>query len=216
MASVISSVINLLIGRFIDYEIIIVDDGSTDHTFKICSKFADQNSKIRVVRHAQNRGIGMALRSGYELAKHEYVCAIPGDGQFDINELIPVKPFSKNIFYSFYRPKTQYSFYRSSLTWLNRLFNQHVLGVYLRDVNWIKVYRREQIEIAGPVLKSSLIESEICAKLYKMGIMPIEIPSVYHIRNFGVSKGGSWKTLRQAIADTYKLWRVVSSFKQTL
>lgn len=213
ISPVISSALSLLTEIMEQFEIIIVDDGSTDDTIEICKIIAAQNSRINIVRHAINKGIGMALRSGYEFAKYEYVCAIPGDGQFDVKELIHVKPFSKNIFYSFYRYNAQYSLYRNCLTWVNRLFNQHILGVYLRDVNWIKVYRKEQIELVNPVLRSSLIESEICAKLYKMNVMPIEIPSVYHTRYFGKSKGGSWKTVRKAVAETYKLWRVVVSFK---
>jgi len=154
----------------------------------------------------------MALKSGYLSASQEYVCAIPGDGQFDISELMRVNSFYNNVYYSFYRPFTNYSWYRKFLTWVNRIFNQYVLAVYLRDVNWIKVYRKDQLVMVKPQLKSSLIESEICAKLYKCGIMPIEIPSNYLQRSFGKAKGGNWSTLNKAIAETTKLWWVVSNF----
>lgn len=196
-----------------DFEIIIVNDGSTDNTLSICNKIQSEYSFVKIIHHKENLGIGLALSSGYNSANKEYVCAIPGDGQFDINELHNVKHFDKNLYYSFYRPQTNYSFYRKCLTWLNRLFNQHILAVYLRDVNWIKVYRKEHLDIVKPVLKSSLIESEICAKLYKERILPIEIPSNYLPRKAGVSKGGNWKTLRKAIAETLKLWRVVIKYK---
>ncbi|MCS6933630.1 MAG: glycosyltransferase family 2 protein [Chitinophagales bacterium] len=196
-----------------EHEIIIVDDGSTDGTPDICKKLKEENPGIIVITHAVNAGIGLALRSGYEAATREYVCAIPGDGQFDIEELNAVRPFTKETFYSFYRPQTNYNSYRKLLTWLNRLFNQHILGLYLRDVNWVKVYRREHLMITAPVLRSSLIESEICAKLNRMGIMPIEIPSVYHPRQSGKAKGGSWNTLRKALAETLKLWWLVVTFK---
>ncbi len=165
------------------------------------------------MHHQRNMGIGIALRSGYEAAAKTYVCAIPGDGQFNVNELMQVKEFPLSVYFSFYRPHTNYSFYRRCLIWFNRLFNQHILAVYLRDVNWIKVYRREHIKMVKPQLNSSLIESEICAKLYKSGIMPVEIPTEYLHRNAGESKGGSIKTLRLAIADTLKLWWVVFKYK---
>ncbi len=187
-------------------EIVIVNDGSTDGTAGVCCKLADSHSIVKVINHEVNKGIGAALRTGYDAAKFEFVCAVPGDGQFDMNELIEIKEFSFNTYYSFYRPQTNYSFYRSVLTWLNRLFNQHTLGVMLRDVNWIKVYRKDQLELVNPKLTSSLVESEICAKLYKEGVMPIEIPSVYYPRKSGVSKGGSWKTLRKAMLDLVFLW----------
>jgi glycosyltransferase involved in cell wall biosynthesis len=197
-----------------DSEIIIVNDGSTDETTRICIQIQQQHPSVIVVHHKKNLGIGMALKSGYKIATKEYVCAIPGDGQFNIDELKMVKKFGKYVYYSFYRPETNYSFYRQCLTWFNRLFNQHFLAIYLRDVNWVKVYRKEQIELANPQLKSSLIESEICAKLYKTCIFPIEIPSVYLQRKTGIAKGGNLKTLSKAFKEAILLWWVAIFFKE--
>jgi len=196
-------------------EVIIVNDGSTDSTAAICEELAVRYPAIKLIHHPVNKGIGSALKSGYLIAAREYVCAIPGDGQFDINELKQITPFDNSRYYSFYRKRTNYNLYRRTLTWLNRIFNQHVLGIYLRDVNWVKVYRNEQLKMVNFELGSSLIESEICAKLYKCGILPVEIPSRYLHRNTGSAKGGSWKTLRMAIRDTLKLWYIILSFKAT-
>jgi glycosyltransferase involved in cell wall biosynthesis len=210
---VISEARLFLINAAINYEIIVIDDGSTDRTPEILKQLSFYANDISVITHPKNMGIGMALKTGYQNASKEYVCAIPGDGQFDINELSDIRDFSNNIFYSFYRPQTGYNLYRSTLTWLNRFFNQHVLGIFLRDVNWIKVYRREQIEIVKPKLTSSLIESEICAKLFKLGATPIEIPSKYLERKHGISTGGSWRTLKKALADLAVLWWEVMRFR---
>ncbi|MCW5906348.1 MAG: glycosyltransferase family 2 protein [Chitinophagales bacterium] len=213
LSTVFYDVLNFLSGTSEDYEIILVNDGSSDGTDMLCSQLKDSNPNVTLITHPNNKGIGMALRSGYMAATKEYVCAIPGDGQFNIDELRAVQPFDANTYYSFYRPQTNYNRYRNTLTWINRLFNQHVLGIFLRDVNWIKVYRKEQIHFANPQLKSSLVESEICAKLYKAGVMPVEIPSQYLPRKSGVAKGGNWKTLRKAIAETLKLWWTATTFK---
>lgn len=198
-----------------EYEIIMVDDGSTDDTAGVMEKIKHKHPQVILIKHPKNLGIGWALRNGYQTATKDFVCAIPGDGQFDINELKQVRPFLNNIYFAFYRQTTNYSAYRSILTWMNRLFNQHVLSVYLRDVNWIKVYRKEQLLMVDPVLKSSLIESEICAKLYKAGVYPLEIPSHYLPRAEGTAKGGSWNTLRKVIREIIKLWWVVTRYKYT-
>jgi len=197
-----------------DFEVIIVNDGSTDGSAEIANLLSSQfKAFVRVIHHPRNLGIGMALRSGYENARLEYVCGIPADGQFDIAQLGTIKPFGDNTYYSFYRRETNYSFYREQLSRLNRLYNQHFLGIYIRDVNWVKVYRLTQLQSVKPVLTSSIIESEICAKLYKCGALPVEIPSNYLNRVYGKSKGGGIRTVYRALAETWQLFRVVDKFK---
>jgi len=195
-----------------DYEIIVVNDGSTDGT----AEKIRQHSGIKVITHPVNSGIGMAIRSGYNAATKEFVCAIPGDGQFDVNELKQVQPFAINSFYSFYRPKTNYNPYRQFLTNANRFFNSTLLGISLKDVNWIKVYRKDQLQFVDYKLKSSIVESEICAKLIKAGCTPIQLPSVYHQRLSGQSQGGKWKTLRKTLLEMRALYTEVSKFKKHL
>lgn len=198
------------------FELIIVDDGSTDGTSEIIQSQLDIAPFIHYIKHATNKGIGMALRAGYEASTKEFVCAIPGDGQFDIKELIYIQPFTIRHFYSFYRPETSYSPYRRFLNISNRVFNRICLGIKLQDVNWIKVYRKEQLDFVNIELKSSIVESEICAKLIKAGSKPIELPSVYHLRLSGESKGGNWKTLSMALSEMLNLVKALSDFNKTL
>jgi glycosyltransferase involved in cell wall biosynthesis len=198
------------------FEIIIVNDGSTDATREVCHALEQSIPELQIITHPVNMGIGMALRTGYERAKHTYVCAIPGDGQFDSRELLQVASFENDIFYSFYREKNDYNFYRKSLTLVNRVFNYVFLGIAMRDVNWIKVYRKEQLDFAQIQLNSSLIESEICAKLIKGGCKPMEIKSVYQKRVTGSPKGGSWRTLKKAASEVLDLFFTVRKFNKAL
>lgn len=214
LQSVVNGAIHFLQSFANQYEVIIVDDGSTDGSLLIAEQLKNENPQtIKVIAHRTNKGIGMALRTGYSAASKEYVCAIPADGQFEIELLKLVEPFSNNTYYSFYRKKTRYSFYREALSTSNRLLNQHILGIFLRDVNWIKVYRLTQLQKVKPQLTSSIIESEICAKLYKCGALPVEIPSNYLQRTYGVSKGGGIKTILRALSETGKLFWAVSRFQ---
>ena len=79
-----------------DYEIIIVDDGSTDNTPQIADEIAKQNSRIKVVHHNPNLGYGAALQSGFKAASKELVFYTDGDGQFDIKEMPQMLPLIKN------------------------------------------------------------------------------------------------------------------------
>lgn len=190
-----------------DAEVIIVDDGSTDGTPDICRQLGKNANGIRVIRHEKNLGIGAALRSGYDAASKTYVCAIPADGQFDVRELLQIPAFESSVFYSFYRvEKTGYNNFRKLLTKANQFLNAIILKVAIKDVNWIKVFRRDQLLKAGISLSSSLIETEICYKLIKSGIRLEELPSVYLPRRAGLPKGGSTKTMMQALRELSRLY----------
>jgi hypothetical protein len=83
----------------------------------------------------------------------------------------------------------------------------------LQDVNWVKAYKKEAISRLEIMSKSSLIETEITAKLIALGYQPTEVPSQYLERTSGISKGASWKILKQAILDLPRLSKEVKTFK---
>lgn len=183
------------------HEVIVVDDGSTDNTAEIIKELQKTFSNLRIIRHNRNLGIGRSLASGYNAAVYENVCAIPGDGQFNPADLIPYSSFSGRNFISFYRASKRYSAYRQLLTIGNRIINSGLFGLRLKDVNWIKAYKRKQVTAASPTLKSVLLESEICLSLLYAGVTPIEVKSFYYRRQAGVSRGASPKILLNALRD---------------
>lgn len=194
------------------YEIIIVDDGSSDNTKAIIQKVAETYLFIKPVYHSKNMGIGKTLLDGYSRASNENVCAVPGDGQFDMNELLPFSHIPDNYIISFFRRKKMYySFFRKILTQFNRILNYYFLGIKMRDVNWIKVYKRNDLLKISTVLTSSLVESEICAKMLINKHHLIEVESSYLPRKSGVSKGSSFKIIIQAISDMYNLIKAIKN-----
>lgn len=199
------------------FEVIVVDDGSTDGSYEIIKEISETTYKINFIPHLKNKGIGFALRSGYFNAKNENICAVPADGQFDIEELLPYAYIPKDEFISFYRKEnTTYSMARNALSQANKVINKVFNGFNLLDVNWVKVYKREELLKLNLELESSLIESEICAKLIFKRQKPVEIISKYLSRTSGESKGASGKIVLQAIKDTYQLYNVLRKFRKSI
>jgi glycosyltransferase involved in cell wall biosynthesis len=201
-----------------NFEIVIVDDGSSDQSVNEIHKLQEQYpSYTKVVLHPKNLGIGKALRSGYTNSKYENVCAVPADGQFDVTELIPYLSFDERTIISFYRRENLlYTSFRNILSYINKRINSFFMGIRLRDVNWVKAYKNKEIKSFEWKLNSSLIESELCAKLLAKGNKVIEVVSVYHPRQAGVSKGASIKIVLQALKETLKLIFIMFAFKRKI
>src|SRR5512138_2370281 len=75
-----------------DYEIIVVNDGSKDHTAQVLSELESVYRRLRVVNHATNMGYGSALRTGFASATKELIFYTDGDAQYDVRELAELVP----------------------------------------------------------------------------------------------------------------------------
>src|SRR6187549_3499791 len=71
-----------------DYEVIVVEDGSPDHTGELLDEMATHFPWLKVVHHPKNRGYGGALRTGFATASKELVFYTDGDAQYDPRELV--------------------------------------------------------------------------------------------------------------------------------
>jgi len=200
-----------------EFEIILINDGSNDGSKELIDVLVKQDARLCSIHHPINQGLGTVLREGYFTARFENVISVPGDGQFDVLEIIPHAIVPEKAFISFYRQENlSYSFFRNKLSYFNKFLNRKLIGLDLKDVNWALIIKRKELDNLHLEMKSTLIKSEICAKMQMIGYGAMEVQSYYHPRTYGVSKGSSLKMIRQAISDLWHLSGSIRRFKKKI
>ncbi len=87
IGSVLRSTRDYLTERFDDWEVIVVDDGSRDKTGSIVEQYSNDDSRIRLLVHETNQGMGKAIQTGYLAARKDLVTQLPADGQVQATTL---------------------------------------------------------------------------------------------------------------------------------
>ncbi len=192
------------------YEIIIVDDGSTDRTGQIADQMARENSNIRVIHHAQNLGYGEALKSGFYNARYGTVVYTDGDGQFDFSEVTKfLNKIKDSDVIVGYRIKRRDSFIRVLFNkgWKLSLFA--FFGLTLKDVDCgFKMVNSEVLEKI-PYLQSSrgaMINAELVIKAKKMGFKIDQVGINHYPRLLGKPTGANLRVIIKSYVDLFKLW----------
>jgi glycosyltransferase involved in cell wall biosynthesis len=205
----VSNAISVIPGLFNDYEIIIVDDGSTDKTPEICSALAKENRNIRVVRHPKNLGYGAALKSGFSSAGKELVFFTDGDNQFDISEIKTFLPHLQNADLVIgYRLKRKDSWHRLLFGIMFRLLVGVAFNLWVKDVDCaFKLIKKDVLK--DMVLKSdgALINTELLVRSKKKGFRIKEVGVHHFPRKGGKATGGNIKVIVKAFYEIIKLFR---------
>ena len=197
----------------LDHEILIINDGSTDTSREVILEYIDKSNaqNMKLIDHSENLGIGMAIRTGYKNAIKENVMAMCGDGQFKLEDLRENLSIEDGSFISYFRKdKTNYTIFRKLLSETNKSVNKYFFGIHLKDVNWVKAYKKKDLESINYEIQSSLVETEIAAKLIKKGLQVREVETYYLPRLAGEAKGASLKIVYLAVLELFKLIYVIN------
>ena len=218
ISQAITSAVNYLTERQICYEIIVVNDGSTDATKVIVMALAAINPQIRLIDHPRNLGYGSALRSGFNQALHDYIFLTDSDGQFEISDLDQFLPFIRDDQGEIlsrivigYRAKRADFFVRSLNAWLYHQFVQWVLGIKAKDIDCaFKLFPRSIYQSVRPIESDgALFSAEFLLKLQRLSsIEPIvELPVRHFPRKFGAATGANIKVILKMFWECWQLKR---------
>ncbi|PIE35183.1 glycosyl transferase family 2 [candidate division KSB3 bacterium] len=179
------------------WELILVNDGSTDRTLAVATKIADQYENVSVVSYPKNRGRGYALRTGFARAKGALIITIESDLSWNADcmldmlrtfdddpsvDLILGSPYMKG-------GRTEnVPFHRLAISKLgNKLLGVAMPGRLNMVTQMFRAYRREVIEALELEADRKEIHLEILSKALAAGYRAIEIPAILKWRAGGVS-----------------------------
>jgi glycosyltransferase involved in cell wall biosynthesis len=190
------------------YEVLIIDDGSTDGTFEVLRRIQSTDPQTRVVRFARNFGQTAALAAGFAYARGQFVVTFDGDLQndpADIPRLLEIARTHDVV--CGWRKDRQDNFLTRHVPSViaNRLISL-VSGVHVHDVGCsLKVFR---VEVVKPLKLTPGMHRYLPALASRLGDRVTEVVVNHRPRRFGQSKYGLSRTFR-VISDLFRLRRLM-------
>ncbi len=180
-----------------EYEIIFVDDGSTDRSFRILEKFSHENPQVKIIKFRRNFGQTAAISAGFEEAKGEIVITIDSDLQNnpeDIPKLLEKMDEGYDLVSGWRKNRKDPLLRKKIPSKLSNFLTRKLTGVNIHDSGCtLKAYRRESlkgIELYGEMHR--FIPAIVAWKGFKVSEVEVE----HQFRKFGETKYGIGRIMK--------------------
>jgi glycosyltransferase involved in cell wall biosynthesis len=197
-------------GQILDYELIVVDDASTDATPELADAMAAEDPHVRVLHHAQNRKLGGSLKSGFAAATGDVVLYTDADLPFEMAELVRalrvLHTYEVDMVSAYRLDRTGegprravYSFFYNGLV-------QLLFGTRVRDINFaFKLCRRRVLDQVTLKSEGSFIDAELVIRAQRSGFQVLKIGVDYFPRTRGVSTLSSFAVIKAMVLEMVHL-----------
>ncbi|HEB88941.1 MAG TPA: glycosyltransferase family 2 protein, partial [Deltaproteobacteria bacterium] len=192
----------------LDFEIVIVDDGSEDRSAELLERACARDGRIQAVHHASNRGYGAALRSGLREARGELVFFSDADLQFDLREIRPLLDHAKAFdIVAGYRARRRDPWPRRAIAAIWGGLVRALFDLRVRDIDCaFKVFRREVLEAIPIESIGAFVNTEILARARAAGFEIKQIPVSHHPRQSGRQTGAHPRVIARALFELAQLY----------
>lgn len=195
-----------------DWEIIVVNDGSSDKTEEIVKGIFKLDSRVKIISHETNRGYGAALKTGFYSSSYSWIAFTDSDGQFDFSEITNFiekqKETNADLVIGFYK-KRQESKFKIITSKIWEFFIFILFGLRVKDIDCgFKLISKRVID-SIPKLESergAFISSELLIKAKKKGFKIVEIPVSHFPRKKGKATGRNIRVIIRSFYDLFRLW----------
>ncbi|NNG00667.1 MAG: glycosyltransferase family 2 protein [Desulfobacteraceae bacterium] len=205
------------------YEILIIDDASTDNTPRIADELAGLDPKIRCIHHEKNVGLGGAVKTGFTHAAGSVVLYSDIDLPFDMMEVEKayrlMRYYEADIVTAFRFDRTCEGFRRLVYSKMYNALIMLLFGLRIKDVNFsFKLVRKHIFDDIELHSEGSFIDAELLAKSKQYGFHTIQFGTNYFHRSRGVSTLSSWsviyKIIREMMAMRKQIKRITPAIKK--
>ena len=179
-------------GDIADYELIVVDDKSTDRTGEIADRLAAGDAHIRVIHHERNRKLGGSMKTGFAAATGDLVLYTDADLPFDMSELPRavrlLREYDVDIISAYRFDRTGEGLLRGVYTWVYNGLVKALFGVKVRDINFaFKLCRSRIFDHVALKSEGSFIDAELVIRATRLGYEIMQMGVDYFPRTRGES-----------------------------
>jgi len=195
-----------------DYEIIVVDDASTDRTPAIADALAAADPHVKVVHHPVNRKLGGSIKTGFATATGDLVLYTDADLPFDMAELHKavrlLRYYEADIVSAFRFDRVGEGPSRAIYTFFYNVLIRRLFGVRMRDINFaFKLCRRRVFDHISLKSEGSFIDAELIIRARKLGFEVIQFGVDYFPRTRGESTLASLGVIKKIVREMVTLRR---------
>jgi glycosyltransferase involved in cell wall biosynthesis len=200
-----------------DYEVIVVNDGSSDATPAIIDELARTYPHVRAVHHPRNRGYGGALQTGFRSATKDLIFYTDGDAQYDPSELAVLweRLSADADMVNGYKISRSDPLHRIVIGRLYHHIVKTLFGLTVRDVDCdFRLMRRSIFERINLEKTSGVICLEMMKKITDAGFRIAEVPVHHYHRAFGKSQFFNFRRIAKTAVDVMRLWFALVILRQ--
>lgn len=210
IGSMVLAVIKTLEELTDDYEVIVVENGSTDYTVDVLEELAKRYDRVRIFTHREPLGYGGALRAGFANASKDLIFYTDGDAQYNPQELrllLPALTDTVDIVNGWKIDRND-PLHRIVIGRAYHHFVKFLFGFKLRDVDCdFRLIRREVFDVIDLESDSGTICLELVKKLQDAGFRFAEVPVHHYIRTYGKSQFFNLPRLWRTGVQLFELWQ---------